>query len=159
MKTFRQLYVWQASVELAVRMTAIADELCSRRRFALADQMQRAATSVPSNIAEGYGRLTNREIRHFLGQARGSLYELETQLLIAKRLGAVTDYETERTLLARIGNGLTKLIRRHSQLCNSATMQLDQTTSSPSAARQDSENAQTAQRPTSPPPDRGLSRR
>jgi len=86
--------------------------LCEKRRFVLADQMQRAAISVPSNIAEGYGRLTRKEWRHYLAQARGSLFELETQLEIAIRIRAIADAENERTLIARIGAGLTKMIRR-----------------------------------------------
>jgi len=51
-KSFRQLFVWETSVELAVRMIALADELIARKRFALADQLVRAACSVPNNIAE-----------------------------------------------------------------------------------------------------------
>ena len=73
--------------------------------------MQRAAISVPSNIAEGYGRLTRREWRHYLGQARGSLFELETQLEIAQRMKLLGACDDERTLIAKIGKGLTKMIR------------------------------------------------
>ncbi|HEX3108533.1 MAG TPA: four helix bundle protein, partial [Thermoanaerobaculia bacterium] len=85
MRSFRDLFVWSAAVELAVRVSGIADELVERRRFALADQLQRAANSVPSNIAEGHGRLTPRDWRHFLSIARGSLYEVEAQLEILAR--------------------------------------------------------------------------
>ena len=111
MTSFRDLFVWTASVELAGLITKMADDLCAKKRFALADQMQRSAISVPSNIAEGYGRLTRKEWRHYLGQARGSLFELETQLEIAKRIKAIDEVETERTLIAKIGVGLTKMIR------------------------------------------------
>ena len=111
MKSFRELYVWSASVELAEQIIVIADLLCEKRRFVLADQMQRAAISVPSNIAEGYGRLSRKEWRHFLAQARGSLFELETQLEIALRIRAIERAESERTLIAKVGVGLTKMIR------------------------------------------------
>ena len=111
MKSFRELYVWSASVELAVLVVRIADELCTKKRFALADQMQRAAISVPSNIAEGYGRLTRNEWRHYLGQARGSLFELETQLEIAMMIRAIPNSDSERRLIAQVGAGLTKMIR------------------------------------------------
>ena len=111
MKSFRELYVWSASVELAEQIIVIADLLCEKQRFVLADQMQRAAISVPSNIAEGYGRLSRKEWRHFLAQARGSLFELETQLEIALRIRAIERAESERTLIAKVGVGLTKMIR------------------------------------------------
>ncbi len=111
MKSFRQLYVWSASVELATQIAVIADALCEKRRFSLAGQMERAAISVPSNIAEGYGRLTRREWRHYLAQARGSLFELETQLEIALRIKAIATADAERILIAKIGVGLTKMIR------------------------------------------------
>jgi four helix bundle protein len=112
MKSFRELYVWSASVELAVRTVSLADTLCARKRFALADQMQRAAFSVPSNIAEGFGRLSRKEWRQYLAQARGSLFELETQFEIAKRISAIADDTVERTLIAKIGAGLTRMIRK-----------------------------------------------
>lgn len=98
-------------MELAVRVSSIADELVERRRFVLADQIQRAANSVPSNIAEGHGRLTPRDWRHFLSIARGSLYELETQLEILTKTGFSRPLDEERTLVARIGCGLTKMIK------------------------------------------------
>jgi four helix bundle protein len=84
----KTLFVWQASVDVAARVLQLT-EAFSNRRLALADQMQRAATSVPSNIAEGHGRLTERERRRFLGIARGSLHELDTQLEIAVRAGLI----------------------------------------------------------------------
>ena len=59
--------------------------------FGLTSQLRRAAISIPSNIAEGQGRLTKGEFRHFLGQARGSILELETQLVIAHELGLLHD--------------------------------------------------------------------
>ena len=98
-------------MELAVRVSAVADELVKHRRFVLADQIQRAANSVPSNIAEGHGRLTPRDWRHFLSMARGSLYEVETQLEIVTRTGFERSLDEERTLIARIGCGLSKMIK------------------------------------------------
>jgi four helix bundle protein len=111
-KSFRQLFVWEASVELAVRMIALADQLIARKRFALADQLVRAACSVPNNIAEGQGRATTRDRRHFLVQARGSLYELDTQLEILKRARLARDTSGVREQMAMIECGLTKMIDR-----------------------------------------------
>jgi four helix bundle protein len=108
--SFRRLYVWETSVDLAVRMIALADKLVARKRFAIADQLVRAAISVPSNIAEGQGRSTNRDRRHYLVQARGSLYELETQLEIITRAGLARDASGVRTMTAQISCGLTKMI-------------------------------------------------
>jgi len=108
--SIRGLFVWEASVDLAVRMIALADRLVERKRFAIADQLVRASLSVPSNIAEGQGRSTTRDRRHYLVQARGSLYELETQLEVITRARLAKDVSGVRTLIARIGKGLTKMI-------------------------------------------------
>jgi four helix bundle protein len=108
--SIRNLYVWRTSVELAVRMVHLGDRLIARRRFAIADQLVRAALSVPSNIAEGEGRSTTRDRRHYLVQARGSLYELETQLEVIVRAGIARDTNGTRKLIAHIGAGLTHMI-------------------------------------------------
>jgi four helix bundle protein len=114
--SFRGLYVWEASVDLAVRIIALADQLVARRRFAIADQLVRAALSVPSNIAEGEGRSTTKDRRHYLVQARGSLYELETQLEVVTRAKLAKDVTGVRTLMAKIGKGLSKMINCRDQL-------------------------------------------
>jgi four helix bundle protein len=80
-------------------------------RFGLTSQLRRAAVSIPSNIAEGQGRLSEKEFRHFLGQARGSLMEVETQLQIARNLGYIEAEQTTELLrvcaeVGRILNGL-----------------------------------------------------
>ena len=110
--SYRRLYVWQASVDLSVRMIALADRLIVRKRFALADQLVRASCSVPNNIAEGQGRSSTRDRRHFLVQARGSLYELETQLEILQRAKIAKDVSDVRGTIAEIECGLTRMIRR-----------------------------------------------
>lgn len=109
-RSFRGLFVWQASVELAVRMVELGDRLVQQKRFALADQLIRAACSVPNNIAEGQGRSTSRDRRHFLVQARGSLFELDTQLEILKRVNLTTEDPAVRELLAKLECGLTRMI-------------------------------------------------
>lgn len=108
--SFRRLFVWEASIQLAVRIIALSDRLIARRRFAIADQLVRAALSVPSNIAEGQGRLTTRDRRHYLVQARGSLYELETQLEIITLAKLAKDHTGVQTLISKISAGLTKMI-------------------------------------------------
>jgi four helix bundle protein len=109
-RSVRQLFVWQASVEIAVQMIELSDRLIEQRRFALADQLVRAACSVPNNIAEGQGRATTRDRRHYLVQARGSLYELETQLEILGQAKLAKDVTGVRNKIAAVEAGLTRMI-------------------------------------------------
>ena len=115
-KNLTNLRVWKDSIELAVRVyEAVAD--FPRRGSGLADQMTRAAVSVPSNIAEGKGRLSDRERRRFAGVARGSLLELQTQLMIAERVGLLPE-QTARNLIdlsGDVGRQLNGLIRYFSK--------------------------------------------
>ena len=89
--------------------------------FGLTSQLRRAAVSIPSNIAEGQGRLSEKEFRHFLGQSRGSLMEVETQLQIAENLGYVPK-EQNATLMqscaevGRILNGLLASVSKQSEV-------------------------------------------
>ena len=98
-KSFRDLYVWQASVDLAVRCVELGERLIAARRFALADQLVRASCSVPNNIAEGQGRYTSADRCHYLVVARGSLYEVDTQLTkMIDRLHAAGASRPSKTL-------------------------------------------------------------
>ena len=86
-KSFKDLIVWQKAMDLAVEVYALVKFLPKEETYALSDQMHRAAVSIPSNIAEGHARQTQKEFVQFLCIARGSRAELETQLMLAKRLG------------------------------------------------------------------------
>ena len=90
MTTFRELEVWQYSMDLVEMVYRKLRTFPPEERFALCDQLRRAVVSIPSNIAEGFGRDTHKDFAHFLSQARGSLYEVETQLEVAVRLGYMT---------------------------------------------------------------------
>ena len=108
---YQDLLAWQRAMIFAEKIYAATAELPKDETFGLKSQMRRSAVSVPSNIAEGQGRATRGEFRQFLGNARGSLYELETQILIACKLGYVSAEEGEGLLtqareLGRILNGL-----------------------------------------------------
>ena len=83
----RDLYAWQQAMELVVSVYRIAKSWPDDERFGLISQIRRGVTSIPSNIAEGQGRLNDNEFLRFLAIAHGSLREVETQLLIAQRLG------------------------------------------------------------------------
>ena len=87
MKNFKELLVWQKSTELVARVYQITGSFPAEEKYGLASQMRRAAVSIPSNIAEGHMRATNKDFGQFLSIARGSCAELETQNVISKKLG------------------------------------------------------------------------
>ena len=86
-KSFRDLTVWQKAIQLTISIYKLSGQFPESEKFGLTNQMRRAAVSVGSNIAEGYGRATIGEYIQFLGHARGSCSELETQIVIARALG------------------------------------------------------------------------
>ncbi len=86
LQSYRDLDVWQKAIELVEAVYRMTEGFPNDERFGLTSQMRRAAVSVPSNIAEGYGRRSRGEYRQLLGVANGSLKELETQIVIAGRL-------------------------------------------------------------------------
>jgi len=86
-QTFRDLIVWQRSMELTVAIYRLTQKFPREEIYGLTSQIRRSAVSIPSNIAEGQGRLSQREFKHFLSIARGSNSELQTQLEIARALG------------------------------------------------------------------------
>jgi len=112
-KRFEDLLVWQAAIELAQLVYEVTRRFPNEEKFGLVSQMRRAAVSVPSNIAEGQGRRTKGEFLQFLGTARGSLYELRTQVLIAHRLEYISQSEYDEVVLleTRIAQLLSALIR------------------------------------------------
>lgn len=85
------MLAWQKSKALAIDIYKITNESSFSKDFGLKDQIRRAAVSVPSNIAEGFGRGGTNEFRNFLSIAKGSIYEVKTQLIIAHELGLVDD--------------------------------------------------------------------
>ncbi len=110
-RTFRELIVWQKAMILVTEIYQVTQKFPKEEIFGLISQLRRAAVSVPSNIAEGQGRLTEKEFRQFLGNARGSLAEVETQITIAKNLGFLDDPDFQNlsakiTEVARVLNGL-----------------------------------------------------
>jgi four helix bundle protein len=85
-RSFRDLIVWQRSVGLAVAVYELTREFPKEEIYGLTSQLRRAAVSIASNIAEGHGRNTAGEFRQFLGVARGSNFEVQTQLVLSRRL-------------------------------------------------------------------------
>src|SRR2546421_9778473 len=106
---YKDLIVWQKAMTLVTEVYKATQQFPKDERYGLTNQIRRAAVSVPSNIAEGQGRLSRGEFRQFLGHAKGSLLELETQLLIAQNLGYLNEHQTlfeQLSEVARLLNGL-----------------------------------------------------
>ncbi len=118
-RSYRDLIAWQKAMKLVTEIYAATQRFPTEERFGITNQLRRAAVSVPSNIAEGQARFSQREFRHFLSQARGSLVEIETQLLIARDLKYLQPAKTEELLaaaaeLGRLLNGLIASIKNRS---------------------------------------------
>lgn len=108
---YRKLIVWQKAMDLTDEIYHLTRLLPAEERFGLADQMRRASVSIPSNIAEGYGRHTEKVFNHFLSIARGSVFELETQIVICLRQNYLTEQQIKCAMLLcdEIGKMLTAL--------------------------------------------------
>jgi four helix bundle protein len=109
-RTFRDLVAWQKAMELAKAIYLATQSMSTAERFGLIDQMRRAAISVPSNIAEGYGRQGRTDYLRFLKLARGSLAELITQYELATSLGLLTPATATGQLLEETERVLQSLI-------------------------------------------------
>ena len=110
--SYKELIVWQKAMVLVEVIYRHVRSFPSSERFRLCDQLSRAVVSVPSNIAEGYGRGLPAEYARFLGIARGSLYEVETQLEIAVRLGFVEKSQEADLLIEEIRAMLIAMISK-----------------------------------------------
>ena len=113
---FKKLIVWQKAMSLARLVYAVARSLPSEERYGLADQLRRAAASIPSNIAEGNGRASNKDYAHFLSIARGSLFETITQLQLAQDIGYIDDYTEIEMLAAEVSRILTSMLQKYGVL-------------------------------------------
>ena len=109
MKKFKNLKIWQEAVKIVLEVYKLTKQLPDGEKFGLVSQMRRCSVSIPSNIAEGYGRNSDAEMNRFLNIARGSSYELETQLMISTELGFLASEELEKLLdqLDNIQRGIT----------------------------------------------------
>jgi four helix bundle protein len=115
-RSYKDLVAWQKSMDLVTATYRATAGFPRDELFGLTSQLRRAAVSIPSNI----GRLSEKEFRYFLGQARGSLMEVETQLQIAENLGYLKRQETATLLLScaevgRILNGLLASVSKQAE--------------------------------------------
>lgn len=95
MNNYKELEVWKRSIKLAVKMYKLTAILPLEEKFRLVSQLRRCAVSIPSNIAEGSGRKSNKEFSQFLSIAYGSLCELDTQVIISMELGFLKNQDLE----------------------------------------------------------------
>ena len=114
---FRELIAWQKSMRLARSVYSLTESFPRSEHFGLVSRMRRSAVSVPTNIAEGHGRLTDKGFLVFLAQARGSLYELETQIELSADMGfceaeAAAALMSDCVEAAKIINGLMRSLRK-----------------------------------------------
>ena len=111
-QNYRQLKVWHKAMALTDEVYDLADLLPKKEEYALGNQLRRAVVSIPSNIAEGNGRLSAKEFRQFLAIAKGSVYETETQLLICIRRKYFSEIRAQTALILcdEIARMLTSLI-------------------------------------------------
>ena len=114
---FTDLIVWQRAMNLVEEVYRITDSFPKREVFGLTNQVRRSAVSIPSNIAEGQGRSTTADFLRYLYIARGSLQEMETQIMLAQRLKYLCESDylplmTQASELARILNGLIKSLHQ-----------------------------------------------
>ena len=117
MNNFRKLKIWIQSIDLATDVYDVTNQFPETERYGLTSQIRRSVVSISSNIAEGAGRQSEKEFSHFLNIAKGSCYELETQLLISKKLGFITEDEFTRieTELIRIEKMTYALVTKINQ--------------------------------------------
>lgn len=119
MHNYRELKIWQKSIELTKLVYQLTYDLPSNEKFGLASQLQRASVSVASNIAEGASRDSQKEFNYFLSLAIGSLFEIDTQIIIAKGLGFINEEESDKILnqvleLIKMTRGFQNTIKSNS---------------------------------------------
>ena len=108
--SYKELVVWQKSMVLVKEIYSLSESFPEYERFGLTNQIRKSSISIPSNIAEGWGRLSTKKYIQFLRISRGSLFELETQILIAIELNYINDNEISQNLITEISKMLNSLI-------------------------------------------------
>jgi len=115
--SYKDLLIWQKGIDLAVDVYTLTSDFPDMEKFALSSQIKRSASSIPANIAEGYGRQSTKSYSQFIKISRGSLFELETHLILAERL----NYIAEKELYDKIKNQIIE----EGKMLNSFIKKLD----------------------------------
>ena len=103
-KSYKDLLIWQKGIDISIKLYELVQDFPKEEMYALTSQLKRAAVSIPSNIAEGYGRNSTQSYIHFVSISRGSLFELETQLIVAQKLKFIKN----ETLFSDLMNQITE---------------------------------------------------
>jgi four helix bundle protein len=117
MRPHEKLEAWSKAIELVIDVYKSSEHFPKEERYGLTSQIRRAAVSIPANLAEGAGRRSQKEFAHFLSNSQGSASELETELIIAHKLGYLDKATFDRLIeqLERIGRLITGLVRHVSR--------------------------------------------
>lgn len=103
-KSYKDLLIWQKGIDIIIKLYELVEGFPKEEIYALTSQLKRAAISISSNIAEGYGRNSTQSYIHFVSISRGSLFELETQLIVAQKLKFIKN----ETLFSDLMNQITE---------------------------------------------------
>ncbi|MEM7548415.1 MAG: four helix bundle protein [Bacteroidota bacterium] len=120
MHNFRELNIWKKSMDITKEVYSVSADFPSEEKYALTSQIRRSAISIPSNIAEGCGRKSDKELSHFLSISLGSCFELETQIELASMLNFIDQSHkqalvNELTEIQKMISGFTKKTRTESE--------------------------------------------
>ena len=118
--SYKDLLIWQKGIRLVVLVYKLTEGFPKEEIYSLSSQIKRTTISIPSNIAEGFGRRTDKSFGHFLNISRGSLNELETQLIIAKELDFIKD--------EKLYNEILLLLEEESKMLNAFSKSLNEQT-------------------------------
>ncbi|HEX3471512.1 MAG TPA: four helix bundle protein [Silvibacterium sp.] len=112
--SYRDLKVWQRAIELSIAIYQLTADFPREEIYGLSTQLRRAGVSIASNIAEGWGRSSSGEYKHFVGIARGSNFEVQTQLVIARSLGfgPAEKLQSAEELSAEVGKMLVAMMKK-----------------------------------------------
>lgn len=113
--SYKDLLIWQKGIELAVDVYSLTKEFPETEKYGLSSQIQRSASSIPANIAEGYGRQSTKSYSQFIKISRGSLFELETFLILAERLSYINKsdlYNKIKNEISEEGKMLNAFIKK-----------------------------------------------
>ena len=113
--SYKDLLIWQKGIDLAVDVYSLTRDFPETEKFALSSQVKRSASSIPANIAEGYGRQSTKSYSQFIKVSRGSLFELETHLLLAERLDFIQNnslYSIVKEQIIEEGKMLNAFIKK-----------------------------------------------
>ena len=113
--SYRELLIWQKGMDITEKVYQLTKNFPNDEVYGLTSQIKRSSISIPSNIAEGYGRNSTKSYLHFVKIARGSLFELETQLLLANKLNFIkkeVDYSTIMNLITEESKMISSFIKK-----------------------------------------------